>query len=79
MTTNLSNLNSSELRELAEGNGTLAECARRVLAERAVVERRLASMNEAARLERLAQSVSNETTARALRASAELLREKAEA
>ena len=49
MNTNLSNLNTSELRTLATGSGTLAECARRLLAEREAVADRFEAANRAAR------------------------------
>lgn len=56
MNTNLSNLSSWDLRELALGNGTIAECARRVLAERDEEGRRLTEIINKVAAERAARA-----------------------
>ena len=58
MNTNLSNLNTSELRTLATGSGTLAECARRLLAEREAVADRFEAANRAAHAARTSSTTS---------------------
>jgi len=76
MTTNLSNLSSSELRELAAWwkTGTLAECARRVLAERGAAERRLEEANRAAARARSGGEVSGAPLVTLLDGAADLAR-----
>jgi hypothetical protein len=58
MNTHIRNLNNSELRTLATGTGTLAECARRLLAERAEIEDRFEAANRAAHAARSSSTTS---------------------
>ena len=51
MSTELRNLSSWELRSLAEGRGTLAQCAARILVEREAASNRLSEICKAVKAE----------------------------